>query len=55
VAGRFVERLLVGVSPADPWTIGTVAATLIGVSVVVAVGPSMRAARVDPVEALRAE
>jgi putative ABC transport system permease protein len=54
-AGRFVESLLVGVSPADPWTLGTVAATLIGVSVVAALGPAIRAARVDPVDALRAD
>jgi predicted permease len=55
VAGRFVRSLLVGVSPADPWTLGTVAATLIGVAVLAALGPAIRAARVDPVESLRAE
>ncbi|HSK08077.1 MAG TPA: ADOP family duplicated permease, partial [Vicinamibacterales bacterium] len=54
-AGRFVQSLLVGVSPADPWTLATVAATLIGVSVLAALGPALRAARVEPVEALRAE
>jgi predicted permease len=55
VAGRFVQSLLVGVSPADPWTLGTVAATLLGVSILAALAPAMRAARIDPVEALRAE
>jgi len=55
VTGRFIRSLLVGVSPADPWTLGMVAATLIGVSVLAALGPAMRAARVDPVEALRAD
>lgn len=55
VAGRLVERLLVGVSPADPRTLGAVAATLIGIALVASIAPAIRAARVDPVESLRAE
>lgn len=55
VAGRFVQSLLVGVSAGDPRTLGAVAAMLMGVSLLAALWPAMRAARVDPVEALRAE
>jgi ABC-type antimicrobial peptide transport system permease subunit len=55
VAGHFVRSLLVGISPVDPWTLVTVAATLIGASLLAALWPAMQAARVDPVEALRAE
>jgi ABC-type antimicrobial peptide transport system permease subunit len=54
-AGRFVQSLLVGVSSADPRTLGAVAATLAGVAVLAALGPALRASRVDPIEALRAE
>jgi len=54
-AGRFVQSLLVDTSAADPWTLGTVAATLIGVAILAGLGPALRAARVDPIEALRAE
>lgn len=54
-AGRLVQSLLVGVSSADPQTLGIVAATLAGVAVLAALGPALRASRVDPIEALRAE
>ena len=54
-AGRLVQSLLVGVSPTDPWTIGAVAGGLLGVAALAALGPALRAARIDPVEALRAE
>ena len=54
-AGRFVESMLYDVTPRDP-------ATLLGVSLLLAacagVGvliPARRAAKVEPVEALRAE
>jgi putative ABC transport system permease protein len=53
VAGRLVQSLLVGVSPSDPLTLAIVVITLLAVSVAAALLPARRAARVDPVEALR--
>jgi putative ABC transport system permease protein len=55
MSGRLIQTLLVGVSPSDPRTLAIVAATLLAVSVGAALVPARRAARVDPVEALRAE
>ena len=55
VAARFVEALLVGVSGTDPWTLGAVAAVMLAVSIGAALAPAWRAARIDPVVALRSE
>jgi ABC-type antimicrobial peptide transport system permease subunit len=41
------------VSATDPLTIAGTVATLIAVGIVATVGPSLRAARLDPVTALR--
>jgi ABC-type antimicrobial peptide transport system permease subunit len=54
-AARTVESLLVGVSGTDARTLASVSIVLLVVSVVAAIGPAWRAARVDPVHALRAE
>jgi putative ABC transport system permease protein len=55
ITGRLIRALLVGVSPADPMTIGTVVATLAVVSMAAACAPAIRASRVDPISALRGE
>ena len=55
VAGRLVRGLLVDVTPADPWTLGTVAATLVAVAALAAVGPAWRAASVNPIGVLRGD
>ena len=55
LAGRLIQGLLVGVSPSDPSTLVIVGATLMAVSSVAALVPALRAARVDPIAALRAE
>jgi predicted permease len=54
-AGRFFESLLFGVKREDPYTQIAVAATLLAVTAVAAWIPARRAARIDPIEALRAE
>jgi putative ABC transport system permease protein len=55
VAGRLVASLLYGVQPTDPSAMLLAAATLLLVAIFAAVIPAWRAARVDPVTALRGE
>jgi putative ABC transport system permease protein len=52
---RLMQELLYGVSPRDPVTLAGVAVTLAGVAALSAFIPARRAARVDPVNALRCE
>jgi ABC-type antimicrobial peptide transport system permease subunit len=52
---RFLGALLYGVVPADPATLGGVAAVLSVVALVACLVPAMRAIRIDPMAALRAE
>jgi predicted permease len=54
-ASRVIESMLFGLSPADPLTFGAVAAILFGVGLLASLLPALRAARVDPMTALRAE
>jgi predicted permease len=53
--GRLMSNLLFGVSPADPLTFGSVALLLGAVALLACVMPARRAARVDPMVALRYE
>jgi len=55
VAGRLLEGVLVGVTGKDPLTLALVTATMLGAAVLAALVPAVRAARVDPVTALRGE
>ncbi len=53
--GRFLEGMLYGVTPADPWTIA-LAVLLLGFCAWAACyGPAARAARMDPRDVLHAE
>jgi len=52
---RLLRSALVGVGPADPITYGAVVVSLIVVTLVACLGPALRAARLDPAEALKAE
>lgn len=54
-AGRFMAALLFGVQPGDPSILLLVSCMLLVVASVATLVPAWRAARVNPVEALRAE
>jgi len=52
---RFTQSLLFGIRPADPLVIGTAMAILIATALLAGGLPARRAARVDPIIALRYE
>lgn len=52
---RLLANQLFGLSPHDPWLLTSVSALLLLVALVASVFPARRAARVDPMVALRAE
>jgi ABC-type antimicrobial peptide transport system permease subunit len=54
-AGRLVATMLFGLSPIDPVTYGAVAFILVLVASLAALLPACRAAKVDPMVALRCE
>lgn len=53
--GRVMRAVLVDVSPADPLTFGIVITAMLGVALLSTYGPARRAARADPMVALRSE
>jgi predicted permease len=55
LGGRLVASLLYGIAPSDPVVIAAVAVTLLFVATIAALGPAWRAARIDPMSALRLE
>lgn len=52
---RLISSMLYGVAPHDPITLGAVTLSLLVVAGVASWLPAMRAARIDPIEALRAD
>jgi ABC-type antimicrobial peptide transport system permease subunit len=54
-AGRLAQGLLFATSPSDPLTLAGTALVLIATAALAAFIPALRAARVQPSEALRSE
>ena len=55
LSSRVLQTLLYGVRPHDPWTLGAVTVVLLSGGLTAAFIPARRAARVDPMQALRTE
>ena len=55
IAGRWMESLLVGVSPADALVLAIAVSLSVGMTLAGSLLPAMRAARTSPMEAMRAE
>jgi len=53
--GRYLESQLYGIKPFDPLTVATAMIGLAVVAIVGALVPSLRAARINPLSALREE
>jgi predicted permease len=54
-AGRFLERILYGVRPTDPLTLGIVLLLMLAIAALACWIPARRAIRINPVTALRQE
>jgi ABC-type antimicrobial peptide transport system permease subunit len=54
-ADRFLRTLLYGVSPLDPLTLGATILLLAAVAALATLAPTRRAAKIDPLEAIRAD
>ena len=54
-ARHAMEQMLYGIAPDDPWTFALAAAVVVAVGVVAVLPPAVRAARIDPMAALRHE
>jgi putative ABC transport system permease protein len=54
-SAKLLEKLVFGVSAADPLTLGAVAATLLVVALLASLIPAYRASRLDPLRILRTE
>jgi putative ABC transport system permease protein len=55
VAGRSMEALLAGVKPADAITLASAVGLTVMMTLVGSLAPTLRALRVDPITALRAD
>ena len=50
-----MRGLLYGVAPHDPWTFAAVGLVLLSIAAGASAVPALRAARVDPLDALKTE
>jgi ABC-type antimicrobial peptide transport system permease subunit len=55
VAGQLLERILYGVKPGDPLSLAIVFALMLTIGAAATFLPARRAARIDPMQALRQE
>jgi ABC-type antimicrobial peptide transport system permease subunit len=56
IAGsRFLETMLFGLSPRDPWSFGVALGAVTLLAIVASLVPARRAVSVDPIIALRSE
>jgi ABC-type antimicrobial peptide transport system permease subunit len=53
--GQVLRRFLFGIGPNDPWTLAAVCLALSAVAALACLVPALRATRVSPLTALRAE
>src|SRR5690606_6849817 len=53
--GAAADGMLFGVAPSDPWTLALVTLVMIAVGLIATGVPALRAARVDPLIAIRKE
>ena len=53
--GRLIESLLYGISPRDPIVFASTTVVLLAVAVIACWLPARRAARISPINALRAD
>ena len=52
-AGKYIRSQLYGIEPHDPGTVGLAVVSLAVIAVIAAYLPARRAARIDPMRALR--
>jgi predicted permease len=53
MTSSLLASFLFGIQPAEPWVYSATMALLIAIGLVAAIGPTLRAMRIDPVETLR--
>jgi ABC-type lipoprotein release transport system permease subunit len=54
-SATLMQKLVFGVSPSDPLTLAAVVSLLALVALIASLVPAYRAARLDPIEVLRAD
>jgi len=55
VSAKTISAMLYGVGPRDPIVLGGVSIFLVLIALIAALAPAVRAARIDPVQAIRVD